>query len=412
MEYISTLGDNPYFGAGAGLFGIGILAATGRKSLQGASILFRRHCMITMEVTSRDKSYHWLLQWITKYGTKTQHLSVETEFQQTAAGQIKTRFHFVPSPGNHYFWHKNNLIIVERNRENKIAEVFETVTLTSFGRNREMFMNILDEARSLALLSTEGQTVMYTGYGSEWRAIGYPRRKRPLNSVVLDRGLSEHILNDIQEFIDNPKWYLDRGIPYRRGYLLYGPPGCGKSSFIMALAGALDYSICVLNLSDKGMSDDRLSHLLTNAPEQSIILLEDIDAAFVSRDLAAENPVVYQGMGRLTLSGLLNALDGVASTEARILFMTTNYIDRLDKALIRPGRVDLKQVIDFASEHQLTEMFRRFYPEEPESSAKSFSASVLSLDHPISAAQVQGFFMLHKHDPDYVIANVKDIVLL
>ncbi|KAK3792271.1 hypothetical protein RRG08_007350 [Elysia crispata] len=412
MDYISTLGDNPYFGAGAGLFGIGILAAAGRKSLQGASILFRRHCMITMEVTSRDKSYHWLLQWITKYGTRTQHLSVETEFQQTAAGQIKTRFHFVPSPGNHYFWHKNSLIIVERNRENKIAEVFETVTLTSFGRNREMFMNILDEARSLALLSTEGQTVMYTGYGSEWRPIGYPRRKRPLNSVVLDEGLSEHILNDIQEFIKNPKWYLDRGIPYRRGYLLYGPPGCGKSSFIMALAGALDYSICVLNLSDKGMSDDRLSHLLTNAPEQSIILLEDIDAAFVSRDLAAENPVVYQGMGRLTLSGLLNALDGVASTEARILFMTTNYIDRLDKALIRPGRVDLKQIIDFASEYQLTEMFRRFYPEQPESSAKTFSFSVLSLDHPVSAAQVQGFFMLHKQDPDYVLANVKDIGLL
>ncbi|GFR88321.1 mitochondrial chaperone BCS1 [Elysia marginata] len=412
MDYITTLGDNPYFGAGAGLFGIGILAAAGRKSLQGASILFRRHCMITMEVTSRDKSYHWLLQWITKYGTRTQHLSVETEFQQTAAGQIKTRFHFVPSPGNHYFWHKNNLIIVERNRENKIAEIFETVTLTSFGRNREMFMNILDEARSLALLSTEGQTVMYTGYGSEWRPIGYPRRKRPLNSVVLDRGLSEHILSDIQEFINNPKWYLDRGIPYRRGYLLYGPPGCGKSSYIMALAGALDYSICVLNLSDKGMSDDRLSHLLTNAPEQSIILLEDIDAAFVSRDLAAENPVVYQGMGRLTLSGLLNALDGVASTEARILFMTTNYIDRLDKALIRPGRVDLKQMIGFATEYQLTEMFCRFYPEQGTSRAVEFSTSVLSLDHPVSAAQVQGFFMLHKHDPDYVLANIKDIVLL
>ncbi|GFO00886.1 mitochondrial chaperone bcs1 [Plakobranchus ocellatus] len=411
-DYISTLGDNPYFGAGAGLFGIGLLAAAGRKSLQGASILFRRHCMITMEVTSRDKSYHWLLQWITKYGTRTQHLSVETEFQQTAAGQIKTRFHFVPSPGNHYFWHKNSLIIVERNRENKLAEVFETVTLTSFGRNREMFMNILDEARSLALQSTAGQTVMYTGYGSEWRPLGYPRRKRPLDSVVLDKGLSEYILNDIQEFINNPKWYLDRGIPYRRGYLLYGPPGCGKSSFIMALAGALDFSICVLNLSDKGMSDDRLSHLLTNAPEQSIILLEDIDAAFVSRDLAAENPVMYQGMGRLTLSGLLNALDGVASTEARILFMTTNYIDRLDKALIRPGRVDLKELIGHTTDHQLQEMFMRFYPEEPASSAEDFSVSVLSLGHPVSSAQVQGFFMLHKHDPKHVIANAKDIVLL
>lgn len=238
-EYLSTLGDNPYFGAGAGLFGIGLLAAVGRRGLQIGAVVFRRHFMITMEVTSRDKSYHWLLQWITKYGTHTQHLSVDTEFHQSAAGQIKTRFHFVPSPGNHYFWYKKNLIIVERNRDNKMVDIFETVTLTAFGRNREMFMNILEEARRLALLSSEGNTVMYTVAGAEWRPLGYPRRKRPLDSVVLDYGVSERISDDIHEFINNPKWYLKRGIPYRRGYLLYGPPGCGKSSYIMALAGKL-----------------------------------------------------------------------------------------------------------------------------------------------------------------------------
>ncbi|CAL1547569.1 unnamed protein product [Lymnaea stagnalis] len=412
VDYVSTLGDNPYFGAGAGLFGMGLLAAVGRRGLQGASILMRRHFMITMEVTSRDKCYQWLLQWITKYGTKTQHLSVETEFHQSAAGQVKTRFHFMPSPGNHYFWHKKNLIIVERNRDNKMVELFETVTLTAFGRNREMFMNILDEARSLALQSAEGQTVMYNAIGPEWRPLGYPRRKRPLSSVILDRGVSERIYDDVQEFINNPKWYAERGIPYRRGYLLYGPPGCGKSSYIMALAGALDYSICVMNLSDKGMSDDRLTHLLTNAPEQSIILLEDIDAAFVSREAAKETSIAYQGMGRLTLSGLLNALDGVASTEARILFMTTNYIERLDKALIRPGRVDWKEMIGYTTEYQLQQIFTRFYPDQPESRAQEFSSKVISLGQPVSPAQVQGFFMLYKNDPDIVIANAKEIVHL
>lgn len=76
---------------------------------------------------------------------------------------------------------------------------------------------------------------------------------------------------------------LYTGIPYRRGYLLHGPPGCGKSSFITALAGELEYGICVLNLSERGLSDDRLNHLLSVAPQNTIILLEDIDAAFVSR---------------------------------------------------------------------------------------------------------------------------------
>ena len=125
-----------------------------------------------------------------------------------------------------------------------MVEVFETVTLTTIGRDRELFMNILDEARTMALLSTEGQTVMYSAIGPEWRPMGYPRRKRPLSSVVLDSGISEKIREDIEEFIHNPSWYMDRGIPYRRGYLLYGPPGCGKSSYIMALAGVSSVRAC------------------------------------------------------------------------------------------------------------------------------------------------------------------------
>lgn len=84
----------------------------------------------------------------------------------------------------------------------------------------------------MAVEKHEGKTIMYTAVGAEWRQFGYPRQRRPINSVVLDRGISERILKDVQEFIDSPLWYRERGIPYRRGYLLHGPPGCGKSSFM------------------------------------------------------------------------------------------------------------------------------------------------------------------------------------
>lgn len=91
----------------------------------------------------------------------------------------------------------------------------------------------------------------------------------------------------------------------------------------------MGFSICVLNLSERGLTDDRLNHLLSVAPQQSMILLEDVDAAFVSREDTDQQKAAFQGLNRVTFSGLLNCLDGVASTEARILFMTTNYIDRL-----------------------------------------------------------------------------------
>ncbi|XP_022333266.2 mitochondrial chaperone BCS1-like [Crassostrea virginica] len=411
-DYISSLGDNPYFGAGFGLFGVGFAASLLRKSGQFGLVWFRRNCMITMEIPNRDKSYHWLLNWITAYGTRTHHVSVETTFKQTETGRVYTKFDLIPSPGIHLFWYKNNWIRVERSVEKSAMSLqtgkpYESVTLTALGINKVLFLDILEEARNLALVSEEGRTVMYTPMGADWIPFGFPRRKRPIESVVLDQGVSEKILNDIKEFIQNPKWYYDRGIPYRRGYLLYGPPGCGKSSYITALAGQLDYSICLMNLNDRGMSDDRLNHLLTTAPEQSIILLEDIDAAFLNRDLAKDNPTMYQGMGRLTLSGLLNALDGVASAEARIIFMTTNYIERLDAALIRPGRVDVKEKIAHATDYQLEKMFTRFYPETGAEGGQKFCARVRQQDRPVTAAQIQGLFLQHKDDPEGALANIE-----
>lgn len=139
------------------------------------------------------------------------------------------------------------------------------------------------------------------------------------------------------------------------------------------------------------------------------MLLEDVDAAFLSRDLAAENPVKYQGLGRLTFSGLLNALDGVASTEARIVFMTTNHVDRLDPALIRPGRVDMKEYVGYCSHWQLTQMFQRFYPGQAPSLAEAFAGRVLQGTTQISPAQVQGYFMLYKNDPAGAIHNAESL---
>ncbi|XP_044728738.1 mitochondrial chaperone BCS1 [Chrysoperla carnea] len=416
-DYVGSLADNPYFGAGFGLFGIGAGAAILRKGLQGALILFRRNYMITLEVPCRDKSYQWLLQWISQKGARsTQHLSVETSFIQKDSGQVQTKYDFIPSVGTHLFRYKGTWIQVERTREKQTIDLhlglpFETVTLTAFGRDRGVYFNILEEARQIALKENEGKTIMYTAMGSEWRPFGHPRKRRPIDSVVLDQGISERILNDCNEFINSPDWYTQRGIPYRRGYLLHGPPGCGKSSYITALAGKLEFGICVLNLSERGLTDDRLNHLLAVAPVQTIILLEDIDAAFVSREDTTEQKAAFAGLNRVTFSGLLNCLDGVASTEARIVFMTTNYIERLDPALIRPGRVDFKEYIGWCSEYQIREMFLRFYKgEDALNYATQFAKNVIATGKNVSPAQIQGYFMFHKLSThEEVVNNVHKI---
>jgi mitochondrial chaperone BCS1 len=183
-----------------------------------------------------------------------------------------------------------------------------------------------------------------------------------MESVVLDADLKETIVNDIKNFYSSYKWYEEKGVPYRRGYLLHGPPGTGKTSFTCAVAGALNLNICYLNLASDEIDDDSLNSALNESPSQSIILLEDIDGVFVGREAVMKNA---QKRG-VSFSGLLNALDGVRSQEGRLVFMTTNHPEKLDAALLRPGRADFHAKLDNASVKQIGELFERFYPDSKE----------------------------------------------
>ncbi|KAH9930347.1 P-loop containing nucleoside triphosphate hydrolase protein [Fomitopsis serialis] len=156
------------------------------------------------------------------------------------------------------------------------------------------------------------------------------------------------------------------GIPFRRGYLLYGAPGSGKTSVIQSMAGELGLDIYILTLNRAGLDDDTLT------------LIEDIDAAFhrgVSRRPSEEEGFGDNGGGslaqgtrdkkgaaecRVSLSGLLNALDGIAAQEGRILFATTNHHAALDPALCRPGRMDLRIEFKLASQDQARRLFYHF----------------------------------------------------
>ena len=130
-------------------------------------------------------------------------------------------------------------------------------------------------------------------------------------------------------------------------------------------------------------------------------MLEDVDAAFVQRQ-GADTP-----RSSVTFSGLLNCLDGVLSGEDRVIFMTTNHLDRLDPAIIRPGRVDLVSYLDDADEAQVERFFASFYPTAVEADAAAhaklavvFARRVSELGVSVSMAHLQGFLLAFKDDPE------------
>ncbi|KAJ5354764.1 hypothetical protein N7541_005808 [Penicillium brevicompactum] len=388
---LSQLTSNPLFTAGFGLAGLGAGLTFAQKGVRHGAALLRRRMLVDVEISIKDDSYPWFLHWMTLYQQSQltaskaaannvgymdrflqrltpgmRHLSIQTQKLEHSNGAIHTHFSLVPGPGKHVLRYKNAFIFVNRMRESKSRDIqtgkpWETITLTTLYSQRHIFEDLFTEAHAYAAKSHEGKTTIYNSWGTEWKPFGNPRRKRPLESVILQEGVKERIVEDVEDFISSSSWYHDRGIPYRRGYLLYGPPGTGKSSFIQALAGELDYDIAILNLSERGLTDDRLNHLLTIVPNRTLVLLEDVDAAFSNRREQSDADG-YRG-ANVTFSGLLNALDGVASAEERIIFLTTNHVDRLDEALVRPGRVDMTVRLGEVTRYQVGCLWDRFYAE-------------------------------------------------
>lgn len=405
-----ALGGNPYFTAGFGLLGVGAGLTLLRQGATRFAYLLQRKYLSSLEISAKDPSYYWVLQWLTKNTLRSgNHFSVQTiRLQSNDGGSHKMASHLVPSPGVHYLRWKGHWIKASREREKgALLDVstgvpFETIKLTMVGKSHEPFMRILEEARADEAAQTEGKLMLYTSFANEWRPFGMARRRRPLQSVILAKGIAENLMSDIREFLGSGKWYQDRGIPYRRGYMLYGPPGTGKSSMVQAIAGELGYSICLLSLADGMVTDDRLNHLLSVLPEKSILLLEDVDA--VSLEASTQH-----GLSRLTLSGLLNALDGVGSSEERLICMTTNHYSKLAPALIRPGRIDVKYLIDLADSDQIRRMFERFYPGQ-EGLAGRFVEALGS--RRVSPATIQGHFIQHKESAEAAVNTAHNLLTL
>lgn len=377
------------------------------------------------QATSAPISGISLSALLSRFKPAPRELSVQTHITKTGAGASVTDFVMVPGQGKHIINYRSTLLQISRERDsrrnNPSGTPFEILEVTTLYSQRSILTDLLRESQALALRRAEGKTTVFTSWGTEWRPFGSPQRKRPLSSVILAPGVKEQMITDIRDFLNSADWYRDRGIPYRRGYLLHGPPGTGKTSFVKAIAGELDYNICLINLSERGLTDDRLNHLLTNLPERSIALLEDVDAAFANRTQVSEDG--YRG-ANVTFSGLLNAIDGAASGEDRIIMLTTNHEERLDEALLRPGRVDLKMEIGYATPEAVVGMWERFYGVETFPHAQETISGLRKrfMDtlkegrlfergcQGVSTAELQGVFLFFKNNPEGAVLAAEQLV--
>ncbi|KAJ5775549.1 uncharacterized protein N7511_000560 [Penicillium nucicola] len=352
----------------------------------------------------------------------------------------------------HVFRYRGHLIGLYRSPRPSLSNTWlmdaETVTIYAWGKR--ILIELLEEAQEAYLKRKGNRVAIYRGLKLQnmlrW-ALSSSKPPRPLSTLALAPDTKSEILADIESFL-SPKtkaWYTSCGIPYRRGYLFHGPPGTGKSSMCFVIAGLLCLDIYTISLNKSKVDEDSLSKLFQDLPSRCIILLEDVDNAGIVQPIrevsesdqvtgfSEDRNAVHSGV---SLSALLNCLDGVGAQEGRILIMTTNHPNKLDAALTRPGRVDKKYYFGCADKIGVNSIFSLVYTPFIDGESAGFTSSLPAkkLDRParamsnqsirdlsvkfaelvpddqFTAAEIQSYLLDFKDDPDMAVKKAAEWV--
>jgi len=393
-------GQNQFASGGLLLMAIGAVGAYLRSIPEKLWYWVVGQTTMMITVKDDDAVFVWVKEWFLdqKFLKRVRRIDLDTTLQSE-------RVALIPAPGVHWFWYAGRPFQVwftrTENTRERTAKRMESLTFRTIGRKQAFLRQFVDDVVRSHNKRRGVQSWLYT-YNDGW---DYSRNYMPrlLESVVLQSGDKEQLVKDITRFRSSKQRYSRLGVPYHRGYLFYGPPGTGKTSLVSAVAAHFALSVYCVNLTE--FNDRSLMAAVNEVPRDSVLLFEDIDCMKGGQKREPSNGADKPGDKRekegtnngVTLSGLLNVLDGFFAPTGVLFMMTTNHMEVLDLALLRPGRIDYKLYLGKASDAQKVDLYLRFFPDASEVEAREF---VRTCSHAETMAEFQGLLLgLAEEDP-------------
>lgn len=379
IQKINTLaGDNQFLGGAIGVWLLGVITYMCRSIPMSIYTFLKKQLTTTVTATSYNICFYDILTWIDKkgYANKFRRIKLSNGRYGTESQTCKSIGY-----GRHFFWFKYRPILIQLDREktdrNEDKEIF---TFIKAGRSHRLFEELFQEISRYKETSSTNNLCVYVWRNSYFRKIE-SQQKRSIDSVYLRKDIKSRLINSISGFIDKEDFYIDHGIPYHLGIVLYGPPGTGKTSLVKALASYLNKRLYILKANDL----HELGAAANELDENSILLVEDFDTyspvgsrktsksyaqvdepkemSTKAVDDAEDNDIIefFNRFAKDGLSTLLNELDGITSTHGRIAIFTTNHLDHIDSAVLRPGRIDLKLEIGYVDNEAMDTFLKAFF---------------------------------------------------
>lgn len=392
------LQTNEFF---AGFLFTGILAGIGVYFRNVPSRIYRwslRRFTTQVTITSEEELFHYFMIWLGRqefskrnrnFGLISTRDSDSRDDMPVAADESSSSTEPLPMltvyKGTYLFRHRKKFVLVTFDISDPVTGgngsnwTLKTIQIHYIGKRNVCIDNIIHEVMEIFRENNKEKLTLHTpGLTDTYWSNNKNLPHRSMDSMILPAGDAESLIADMQQFFSRRQWYNDRGIPYHRGYLFYGPPGTGKSSMAYALASKFNRDVYYMSMSSS-MTDNTYLALMGKISNNSILVMEDVDCLFEGRE--ADKCVSF--------STLLNSLDGFCATNGTVLIMTTNYIEKLDAALIRDGRADIHVRFNLCIQEQIVGLFKKFFPDQTkaEEFARRFPDKV------ISPAEVQGMLM-------------------
>jgi DNA replication protein DnaC len=268
---------------------------------------------------------------------------------------------------------KNNSNLNNINSEiiSMIAQEKPSIYLSTDNNSVDEIYTLLSDLANfyIEFQKKESGRFRYENNRSHWIQIQKLSSCRGLDSIALDIKQESLLKKELETFVNDRKFYEKIGIPYRRGIMLYGKPGTGKTSLINAISSHLSRDIYYLNLKNVE-SDNELSALFSSVPSNQLIVLEDVDTQTNivhkrsnklkennKNDKLLDNKKDDKKKPDFSLSSFLSCLDGHILSEGNIIIMTSNHLEFLDPACIRPGRMDLHLELGHCTQYQIKKLF-------------------------------------------------------